>query len=160
MRCTGCPLENDVSRKSIEIREKRADLIKKARAIFDKCDDESRELTKSEETQYDKLETEVRALDKDIDRLENLEAQERGLREQRNDFLKSRPRFNDAYFDGQRDPVDGSGSISVSSPPSHAFSRLLTAFFSRLLSGGLPRDASGGGGVRRCLRRDRRRWLG
>lgn len=32
---------------------------------------------------------------------------DRGLREQRTDFLKSRPRFNDNYFDGQRDPVDG-----------------------------------------------------
>ena len=33
--------------------------------------------------------------------------QDHGLREQRNDFLKSRPRFNDTYFDGQRDPVEG-----------------------------------------------------
>lgn len=33
--------------------------------------------------------------------------QDKGLREQRTDFLKSRPRFNDNYFDGQRDPVEG-----------------------------------------------------
>ena len=33
--------------------------------------------------------------------------EERGIREQRADFLKSRPRFNDTYFDGQRDPVEG-----------------------------------------------------
>lgn len=32
---------------------------------------------------------------------------DRGLREQRVDFLKSRPRFDDTYFDGQRDPVQG-----------------------------------------------------
>ena len=33
--------------------------------------------------------------------------QDRGLREQREDFLKSRPRVTDDYFDGQRDPVGG-----------------------------------------------------
>jgi hypothetical protein len=33
--------------------------------------------------------------------------QDHGLREQRAAFLKSRPRFNDTYFDGQRDPVEG-----------------------------------------------------
>jgi len=33
--------------------------------------------------------------------------QDKGLREQRKDFLQSRPRFNDDYFDGQRDPVEG-----------------------------------------------------
>ena len=33
--------------------------------------------------------------------------EERGLKEQREDFLRSRPRFNDTYFDGQRDPVEG-----------------------------------------------------
>ena len=33
--------------------------------------------------------------------------EEKGLRDQRNDFLKSRPRFDDTYFDGQRDPVEG-----------------------------------------------------
>ena len=32
---------------------------------------------------------------------------DKGLREQRTDFLKSRPRFDDTYFDGQRDPVQG-----------------------------------------------------
>jgi hypothetical protein len=29
------------------------------------------------------------------------------LADQRADFLKSRPRFNDSYFDGQRDPAQG-----------------------------------------------------
>lgn len=29
------------------------------------------------------------------------------IADQRADFLKSRPRFNDSYFDGQRDPVQG-----------------------------------------------------
>ena len=33
--------------------------------------------------------------------------EERGLKEHREDFLRSRPRFNDTYFDGQRDPVEG-----------------------------------------------------
>ena len=33
--------------------------------------------------------------------------EDKGIREQRTDFLKSRPRFNDDYFDGQRDPVEG-----------------------------------------------------
>ena len=33
--------------------------------------------------------------------------EERGLKEQKEDFLKSRPRFNDSYFDGQRDPTEG-----------------------------------------------------
>ena len=33
--------------------------------------------------------------------------EKRGIKEQRADFLKSRPRFNDSYFDGQRDPVEG-----------------------------------------------------
>ena len=33
--------------------------------------------------------------------------EERGVSNQRADFLKSRPRFNDTYFDGQRDPVEG-----------------------------------------------------
>ena len=33
--------------------------------------------------------------------------EEKGLREQREDFLRSRPRFNDTYFDDQRDPVEG-----------------------------------------------------
>ena len=33
--------------------------------------------------------------------------EERGLKEQKEDFLKSRPRFNDNYFDGQRDPTEG-----------------------------------------------------
>lgn len=33
--------------------------------------------------------------------------QDKGFREQRTDFLKSRPRFDDTYFDGQRDPIDG-----------------------------------------------------
>ena len=29
------------------------------------------------------------------------------MKEQKEDFLKSRPRFNDNYFDGQRDPTEG-----------------------------------------------------
>lgn len=33
--------------------------------------------------------------------------EEPGLRERRADWLKSRPRFNDNYFDGQRDPIEG-----------------------------------------------------
>ena len=33
--------------------------------------------------------------------------EEPGLRDQRADWLKSRPRFNDTYFDGQRDPNEG-----------------------------------------------------
>lgn len=33
--------------------------------------------------------------------------EEEGIRERRADWLKSRPRFNDTYFDGQRDPVEG-----------------------------------------------------
>ena len=68
-------------RKSIELRDKRAGLIKKARAIFDEADGENRELHAGEESRYDRLEKEIRAIDKDIDRLESLEAQERGLTE-------------------------------------------------------------------------------
>ena len=33
--------------------------------------------------------------------------QRKGISNQRAAFLKSRPRFNDSYFDGQRDPAEG-----------------------------------------------------
>ena len=33
--------------------------------------------------------------------------QHEGISHQRAEFLKSRPRFNDTYFDGQRDPTEG-----------------------------------------------------
>ena len=68
-------------RESIKLREKRADLIKEARGLFDKVDRENRSLSTSEENQYDKIDEEIRALDKKIDRLESLEGREKSLTE-------------------------------------------------------------------------------
>lgn len=63
--------------KSIELREKRANLIEQAREVWNRQENESRELTQEERNHYDKLMKEVDSLKERIDeeeRLENLEA--------------------------------------------------------------------------------------
>ena len=65
--------------KSIEIREKRANLIEQAREVWNRQDKEDRKLTQEERNHYDKLMKEVDSLKERIDEEERLENLESGL---------------------------------------------------------------------------------
>jgi len=65
--------------KSKELREKRAKLIRDARALVDKAAEEKRELTSEESAQFDKMFADADELKGQIDRVERLETEERDL---------------------------------------------------------------------------------
>lgn len=67
---------------AIELREKRARSVEAAREIFRKAElDGDRDMSAEEETQYDKIDKEIRSFDTKIDRIELLEKREKSLTE-------------------------------------------------------------------------------
>lgn len=68
-------------RRSIRLRQKRADLADEARAILDRADDEGRDLTAGEAKEFDELEDRMETLLAEIGREERLEVIEAGLDE-------------------------------------------------------------------------------
>lgn len=64
-----------------EMLEKRAGIIAQARAILDKADEETRELTAEERTNFDKATADAQSLKDDITRISALEKEERILAE-------------------------------------------------------------------------------
>jgi len=65
--------------KTLEMRQKRAALVKQAREILDKADAEKRDLTAEEEQQYDRIMEDVDKLGKQIEREERMQALEKNL---------------------------------------------------------------------------------
>lgn len=62
--------------KAAELRERRAELVKKARAILDRAEAEQRDTNTEEASEYDKIMAEIDARKEQIDRLEKLEEAE------------------------------------------------------------------------------------
>ena len=60
-----------------ELLEQRASLLAQARALNDKADSESREMTSEEDTQYQTIMTDVRKLNSKVERQRELDAEER-----------------------------------------------------------------------------------
>lgn len=67
--------------KSIKLRQERAKLISDMRKILDAADSEKRELSADENTNYQNIETQVEALDTNIEREEKLEKREQSVKE-------------------------------------------------------------------------------
>jgi len=66
----------------LELRQQRAKLVADSRAILDKAELEKRELSGEDETQYQRMDSEIEKLTKDIDKEEKLQTRERELGEQ------------------------------------------------------------------------------
>jgi HK97 family phage major capsid protein len=80
-----------------ELKSKRAALISQARAMLDKADTETRDLTVEEQTGYDALQAQIDKLHQDITRREKLEAQEQALDHTDDDdapVTRGAPNFN------------------------------------------------------------------
>jgi len=82
--------------KILEMKQKRADIIKQARALLDKAEGEKRSLSEDEEKQYNDLIAQAERMQKDIEREERLLEMERQLGEVGNPAHKPGP------DDGQR----------------------------------------------------------
>jgi len=76
-----------------KLRQKRAELVARLRAILDTASAEDRDLTEEERAEYDAKKAEVEKLSKDIERAEELEALEAHL---------DAPRPNNSQKTGQR----------------------------------------------------------
>ena len=63
----------------IEMKQKKLDLISSQRRLWDKADEEKRELTPEEKTEYRRLDGEVEQLEKDILAAEEAEEAKRKL---------------------------------------------------------------------------------
>lgn len=70
--------------KILELKQKRAEIIRQARALLDKAESEKRSLTEDEEKQYNELIAQTERMQKEIEREEQLLALERGLGEPQN----------------------------------------------------------------------------
>lgn len=81
-----------------ELRQKRAGLITQARALVDKAEGENRDLLTEEDTQYKALIADATALGVRADRQEQMDDQQRDLREPANDAHRADP------ADGAEDP--------------------------------------------------------
>lgn len=68
-------------REVLELRQKRANLVAQARSLLDRADAEKRSLAADEEEQYSRIEAEIEALQKEIERREKLYNLEKSLSE-------------------------------------------------------------------------------
>jgi HK97 family phage major capsid protein len=87
-----------------ELREKRAKAVAEARALVNKVDGESRQFSKEEEEQYDRMMADVDGLKAQIDRVEKLERSEGDLAAEGGRAslpLGATPRGHDGAIDGR-----------------------------------------------------------
>jgi len=86
--------------KTLEMRQKRAALVKQARELLDKTEEEKRCLTAEEEQQYDRVMADVDKLAKDIEREERQQALEKELAQSQGTIAAGREQPGEKKTDG------------------------------------------------------------